>query len=341
MAIPGSCRRHNLRDDHCLYSNVSRCTLSFRYHRRLVDELVLVVVGIGHSQQMAVEEKMKYIVAVSGGIDSVVLLDLLVKEHNHELVVAHVNHGIRDDSNDDEQLVSELARSHGLAYESTALNLGKVSEDTARIARHSWLKQIRQTHQADYIATAHHEDDVIETMMINITRGTGWRGLCSLRNTGEYVRPLITWNKQGIVSYAIDNDLIWREDSTNDDMKFLRNRLRRIVETRIGNETRRQLLDLYTAQLGLRSEIEDELASIYQSVVSNGQLSRYFITMIDKQSAREILGEWLGGSLLTRRLDTLWIFAKTAQPGDRWSLDNQRFIRASKPRLIVEWSRDC
>lgn len=274
---------------------------------------------------------MKLIVAVSGGVDSVVMLDVLVKQRQHELVVAHVNHGIRDDSDDDETLVRKHAQDYSLPYVSVRLGLGpKVSEEYARRVRHEWLLQQLQEQGADQIATAHHEDDIIETIAINLKRGTGWRGLCSLRETAIYMRPLLTWGKTHIVTYAIENSLLWREDSTNEDVRYTRNYLRHGSIRYIDVAKRQRLLELYRSQCNLLTEIDDEVMHFTPRVHN-----RYFLTMLDQTTACELLRAWLPEPLERRRLLDLWLFAKTAHQGSRWSLDGRRFICVTTTELVV------
>ena len=126
------------------------------------------------------------VLAVSGGLDSVVLLDMVVRQQRYcqrvgqaapNLVVAHVNHGIRLGSHRDALFVRRLARQYELSYREATLHLGPLaSEAQAREGRYRFLRQVAAEYDGR-IATAHHRDDVIETMLINLRRGTGWRGL--------------------------------------------------------------------------------------------------------------------------------------------------------------------
>lgn len=280
---------------------------------------------------------MKYIVAVSGGVDSVVLLDVLVQAAEHEIVVVHVNHGIRADSSVDEKLVRSLAEKHSLQCEVVRLSLGKgVSEETARDARHAALRHALEKFAADKIVTAHHEDDLLETMCINILRGTGWRGLCSLRNTDEYERPLLAWSKFKVVTYALEQNLEWHEDSTNDDMRYLRNFLRAGLVARLTALQRAELVALSAASSQLRGDIEAQASDFVALHEEEGGLSRYALIMLEQNEAYEVLRGWLGESLTRDRFGDLWLFCKTASAGSRWSLDATRFIRASQRTLVVE-----
>ncbi|MBL8032022.1 MAG: tRNA lysidine(34) synthetase TilS, partial [Candidatus Doudnabacteria bacterium] len=203
----------------------------------------------------------KYVVAVSGGVDSVVLLHLLAqgatksqsnpKTHatyhlpptTYQLIVAHFDHGIRPDSDADRQFVQELAAACGLpfVYERAELGAG-ASEAVARNARYDFLRRVKDEHQAEAIVTAHHQDDVLETIIINWLRGTKSRGLSSLRSTPEIRRPLLGWSKQQIRAYAHLHTLQWREDSTNEDETYLRNYVRRQIIPKISAKMREQLL---------------------------------------------------------------------------------------------------
>lgn len=280
------------------------------------------------------------IVAVSGGVDSVVLLDIL-KRTKCSIVVAHVNHGIRSDSDEDEAFVKELAASYKVPFVSTRLRLTpSASEDMARQARYSWLEKVKAEYGAQVIVTAHHEDDVLETIIINISRGTGWRGLCSLRSTPLRYRPLIKMNKAGIIAYALEHNITWREDSTNESLKYLRNRVRHQVIPRMSAVQRRALLELNTSQLVLRESIDEELNKRYEMYNDEAALLRYPLIMLPESISFELLKTWLGESLKTERLRDLLVFSKTAKHGAKWSLDGTRFIKAEIDRLIVLAPRD-
>ena len=158
----------------------------------------------------------RYIVAVSGGVDSMVLLDMLRQNPQLDLVVAHVDHGIRPDSAEDAAFVETYAGRHNLQYATTRLQLGPgASEDRARKARYQFLQYCCKTKGADGIVLAHHQDDVIETALLAIVRGTGWRGLAPFAVSENLVRPLLYMSKWQLIGYARKHTIVWREDSTN------------------------------------------------------------------------------------------------------------------------------
>jgi tRNA(Ile)-lysidine synthase len=279
----------------------------------------------------------KWIVAVSGGVDSVVLLDMLVASQTADLVVAHVDHGIRGDSHEDAVLVEGLAAQYELAFETVKLQLGSdASELQARDKRYEWLESIREQYGATAIATAHHQDDLIETIVINIQRGTGWRGLCSLRDTDQRKRPLLTMNKASIVSYAIERGLEWREDSTNDDVRYMRNYIRHGIIPRLTSDARRELLRLYYAQLPLRLQIEQEIVKLHDDAYRDNGLSRYLLIMAPEAVALELLRVACSEGLLTHQLRQLLLFAKTARVGAVLEAGGGISATATGSRLILE-----
>lgn len=269
------------------------------------------------------------IAAVSGGVDSMVMLDKLIKQDGFDLVVAHVNHGIRPDSDQDEALVRRVAEHHGLKFESTKLQLGRgVSEQTARQARHEFLARLKQSYSAEAIATAHHLDDVAETIILNFIRGTGWRGLCSLRQTAGFKRPLMDLRKSEIVAYAIDNELAWREDSTNDDVRYTRNLIRHFYLPRLTPDHFKRLIELWRQQCDLRLRI-DEITG--RSVETD--FDRSWLELEDNLAA-ELLRAWLGRNYQAATFARLIRFGREASPGKMFNLPKDEMILAAKDHLV-------
>lgn len=171
------------------------------------------------------------LVAVSGGLDSVVLLDLLVRTaegHGLDLAVAHVDHGISPDSAAVAARVEQLARSHGLRCLATHLSLGNsASETDAREARYRWLEETRERDGAGWIITAHHGDDQAETVFLRFLSGSGPAGLAGMQPVrGTILRPLLEFRRAELQHYAEGRGLSWWEDPANGDSRHLRSWLR-------------------------------------------------------------------------------------------------------------------
>ncbi len=259
-----------------------------------------------------------YIVAVSGGVDSVVLLDLLHKQPNLKLIVAHFDHGIRDNSAKDSQFVQQLANSLGLQFELGSAKLGKdASEEQARDARYAFLHKLKNEHNALQIVTAHHSDDIVETIILNLIRGTGWRGLSSLRSTDHLLRPLLDYTKSDILNYAKDNKLEWVEDSTNQDIKYLRNEIRHNVVTKMNDKQRSEFLQLYRDQIELMNEIDSHTASLMSD-------QRHNYIMWPTSVSLEVLRSQL--QLTRPQAKRVLMAIKTAKPGTKFEITKEKSL---------------
>lgn len=238
----------------------------------------------------------KYILAISGGVDSVVLLDLLMNSKllasNSEFIVTHFDHGIREDSAKDAECVKKLAKKYGLVFELGQGHLGKdASEAKAREKRYAFLRQTTKKHSAKAIITAHHQDDVIETSILNILRGTGRRGLSSLKNRPDIIRPLLDIPKSDLKKYAKQHKLTWREDSTNDDPKYLRNYVRLNIVQKMDKDTRAKWLQILKNMDQINSQLDKEIEQILERGLHKEQLvlSRKWFIMLPHNIAKEVL----------------------------------------------------
>jgi tRNA(Ile)-lysidine synthetase-like protein len=236
----------------------------------------------------------KYVLAVSGGVDSMVLLNLLAKKPAIELIVAHFNHGIREDSDKDEQLVRQIAKKLGLSFEAGHGYLGAhASEGTARRARYDFLRAVNDRHEADAIITAHHLDDYLETAMINLIRGTGRRGLSAIRVNKEVLRPLISYSKSEIIAYARQKKLVWREDHTNAIDAHLRNYIRNRILSDLSPDKKKLLVENIDKAAALDSRIEDEIAKLSRLSLRNKTIDRETFNLLPASIGDELVVYWL------------------------------------------------
>jgi len=179
----------------------------------------------------------KILLAVSGGVDSVVMCELFHKA-GFNFGVAHCNFCLRDlESDEDEQFVKELSGKYGAGFHSKRFETEKNAKKNgisiqmaARELRYNWFEKLRTTKNYDYIAVAHHKDDEIETFLINLIRGTGIAGLHGIRTKNNFiVRPLLFATKSEIEKFAQKAKLSFRNDSSNQELKYVRNKIRHSI----------------------------------------------------------------------------------------------------------------
>jgi tRNA(Ile)-lysidine synthetase-like protein len=283
----------------------------------------------------------RYVVAVSGGVDSVVLLDILARQPGLELIVAHFDHGIRTDSAKDRLFVEGLAAKYGYLFEFEEGKMGaSASEAEARQARYDFLDRMRNKHQAASVVTAHHQDDVIETAIINLYRGTGRRGLSSLSSTELIKRPLLDVSKQELIGYAKSHKLTWHEDPTNLDLKYKRNYVRyRIVPT-LSQSDRKKLLKLINRTALMNNSLDGQISGLIKNNISYNDLDRLWFTSLPHAVAKEVLLYWLRQqgvtSLDRRQVEQLTVKLKTHGDSKRFSIDDQTFIKLNKQYLALQ-----
>jgi tRNA(Ile)-lysidine synthase len=287
----------------------------------------------------------KYVVAVSGGVDSVVLLDLLntqkLESDELELVVAHFDHGIRNESAEDRKLVEDITSKYGLKFYYSEGKLGKdVSEQKARDARYEFLNKVVIQEKAKALITAHHQDDLIETAILNIIRGTGRKGLTSLSSTAQLIRPLLNYSKLEIIKYAKDNKLKWHEDSTNEQDKYLRNYIRHNIVPRLDQNSKDHFLKIISKQKELNDEIDIELEDVLNSNIKEDKIPRLWLNSLDTRLSREVLAAWLRKNKLAEfdktTIERLSSDLKIIKPNKRIDIYNNWYVRSTRDDLALE-----
>ncbi len=177
----------------------------------------------------------QFLLANSGGVDSMVLFDILLKL-NLPFAVAHCNFKLRKDaSNGDQDFVISHCKAHKIEVHTQnfdtqvfATSEGVSIQMAARTLRYDWFEKLKNTHGYTHLLTAHHLDDQLETFMINMGRGSGLKGLRGITSS-EIIRPLLSFSKEEMLTYAKDNSIDWREDASNASQDYLRNQLRHSV----------------------------------------------------------------------------------------------------------------
>ena len=231
-----------------------------------------------NSNFLFLQEKRLFL-AVSGGIDSIVLVQLL-HQLNYEIAVLHCNFSLRaTESDEDADFVKTFCNERKIPVFIQKFDTKQFAEDyklsiqlAARKLRYNWFYQHLEEKQFDYIVTAHHLDDSLETFLINLSRGTGLDGLTGIpAQNDKVIRPLLPFSREEIESYAKENNLKWREDSSNASDKYLRNKIRHQVVP-ILKEMQPNFLSSFQNTLNnlqqTQSLAEDATKMVYKIVVS-------------------------------------------------------------------------
>ena len=177
------------------------------------------------------------LLAVSGGLDSMVLIDLC-KKSNLNISLAHCNFKLRGEESDgDQQFIKDFSKTHDLKVFTTHFETDTFAKTTkqsiqmaARQLRYEWFESLQKQQGFEYVLTAHHADDNLETVLINLSRGTGLEGLIGIPEmNGSIVRPMLEFSRDQIHDFATQENILWREDSSNNSTKYLRNNLRHTI----------------------------------------------------------------------------------------------------------------
>lgn len=222
-------------------------------------------------------ENSKLLLATSGGIDSMVLVHLF-NELKYSIALAHCNFQLRGlESFGDQNFVQEYANANEIPFFLTQFDTEAFANDyklstqiAARELRYNWFYELLETEDYDYIITAHHADDNIETFLINLSRGTGLEGLVGIpAQNDKVIRPLLPFSREEIVEYANENSIKWREDSSNASDKYLRNKIRHHLVPLL-KELNPQFMESFQKTQSYLSEsqelVEDAAIMVYQQV---------------------------------------------------------------------------
>ena len=212
----------------------------------------------------------RLLVAVSGGLDSMVLL-LLLKQWNADIAVAHCNFGLRGSESDgDEAFVALYCQNNSIPFFNKQFDTQLPKHSTqmaARTLRYEWFESLLDKHSFDFLLTAHHADDNLETLLINLTRGAGVAGLSGIPPiNNRVVRPLLPFSKKEILDFAQKNNLDWREDSSNQKLDYLRNQIRHQVVPALKN-IQPQLLDQVQKSIQFLNDTNEIQLQYFDSLI--------------------------------------------------------------------------
>ncbi len=266
-----------------------------------------------------ITDNSKVIIACSGGPDSMCLLNLLIKlknKKNLELIVAHVNHKLRTVSDEEAKMVENYAIQNNVVFELKELDYQntKFSEDDAHRKRYGFFKSLIKKYKAQYLITAHHGDDLIETILMRIARGSnlnGYIGIKQITKNKDYItlRPLLITTKDEIIKYNKSEFVPYVIDESNDSLKYTRNRYRKKILPFLKDEDKL----IHLKYLKFSEELEE-----YDNFVNNYIKEKEFI--VDNQI---VINKIIDESVFIKR-KTIELIVKSIQANDYFNISDKQ-----------------
>lgn len=229
-----------------------------------------------------ISKNIPLVIGCSSGPDSMALLHYLKTHTTNPLIVAHINHNIRKESYEEEEYLSTFCKENNITFESTTIEKYTENnfENEARTKRYNFYEKILKKYNTNYLFLAHHGDDLIETILMKIIRGSnleGYAGIKTISQKKDYyiIRPLLEYTKQDLINYNTKNNIKYYIDKTNNDTTYTRNRYRHKILPLLKEENEnvhKQFLKYSNTLLEYNTYIEEELLNIYPKVVKNNTI---------------------------------------------------------------------
>ena len=240
---------------------------------------------------MLVKHEEKIIVGVSGGPDSMCLLNILYNL-KYNIIVAHINHMIRKDALDDEKYVEKFCNERNIPIYIKRINIKECAknqkvglEEAGRNARYEFFDEVLLKENASKIATAHNKNDVAETIIMNILRGSGINGLKSIEKirVDKYIKPLIEIERSEIEEYCKKNNIKPRIDSTNNDNTYTRNKIRNIIIPYIKQEFNPNIVQTLTRMAEIINTetkyLEKQTEMVYNTILIKEETNKIILNL--------------------------------------------------------------
>lgn len=251
--------------------------------------------------------------AVSGGSDSVFMLEMLLAikdDYDLKIIVSHVNHGLRGaEARRDEDFVKKLAEKNGLIYEVEHINMAGYAkehsltcEEAGRKLRYIFFEEVKEKYKADKVAIAHNENDVAETTFLNIFRGTGLDGLESIPLRRDfYIRPILCFEKSEIIDFLKENNIRYVDDSTNFTNDYKRNMIRNEIIPFIKKNFNENIVSSMSRLASIAKEnnlyLEDIINDKYKAIVTANSIDREGFNELNHYEKTLVLRKFLRENL--------------------------------------------
>lgn len=234
-------------------------------------------------KKLKIKENQPLIIGVSAGPDSMALLHLLKTSTNNKLICAHINHGIRKESEKEQNYLKNYCKKNNIIFESTKITKYEENnfENEARKKRYTFYEEILKKYNSKYLFLAHHGDDLIETILMKIERTSsieGYAGIKEITKRNNYliIRPLLNYTKQDLINYNHKYNITYFLDSTNEDTTYTRNRYRLKILPLLKEEDRnihKKYLTFSKNLLEYHNYLEEQLENIYPNIIKTNKIN--------------------------------------------------------------------
>lgn len=301
----------------------------------------------------SIDLSLKYLIGVSGGRDSMVLLHVLLDHGFENLVVCHLNHGLRGDESDgDELFIKAFCEKRGVAIESKKVKVNELPESmetAARKARHDFFQQVGNKHGTECVFLAHHADDQAETVLFNLFRGSshlqGMDQVKQLRAPSnlKLIRPLLKVPRASINQYLEEKEIEYREDSSNKQAIAARNRIRNEVMPLLNSIMKRDVTPIVNRTLESSEKLNDFLQShicFADFLDPQGRLYLPVFLVAAPAIQSQVMVEYLASNSISNVTQDLVnravCLATNLEGSAKLNLPKNQFLRRKEKRLFIE-----
>ena len=296
------------------------------------------------------------VVGVSGGPDSMCLLNLLLElkeEKRYNIVVAHINHNLRDESDEEFEFVKKFSLDHNLLFE--GIKLGEFDtnsiENEARTKRYNFYEEILKKYKSKYLLLAHHGDDLVETILMRLTRGStidGYSGfnMISLRDKYSIYRPLVFYTKDEIIEYLEEKHIDYRIDKSNFDKKYTRNRYRLDILPVLKKENK----NIHKKYLTFSEELEESnnfiekyVSSRYINIVKDNIIDLNLLLKEDRYIVKRVINKYLFNNyksninlIESKHVQSILDLIDSNKPNTFITLPNNIMLEKSYDKLYIK-----
>lgn len=300
-----------------------------------------------------ISEQIPIIIGCSAGPDSMALLHYLNNNMNNPLIVAHINHNIRKESKEEEKYLSTFCKQNNITFET--IKIEKYTENNfeneARNKRYAFYEQILNKYHTPYLFLAHHGDDLIETILMKISRGSnleGYAGIKEISKKNNYyiIRPFLEYTKQDLIEYNIRYNIKYYQDKSNDDTTYTRNRYRHNILPLLKIENpniHKQFFKYSKTLLEYNTYLEEEIQNIYPQIINNNILDIKALELHHPFLQKNLLYKFLNiyynnqpNIIKEKHIEDILTMINNKKPNITINIPNNQVVRKSYNYLYLE-----